>query len=85
MAWHKAITHQFGTGICDIDLPRQPLKLHLVQIWERKLSTPVLLYKGVERVKTISCSNYLAGSGYTGQQTTLNKCAALIKFLDFLY
>lgn len=34
MAWHKAITHQFGTDICDIDLRRQPLKLHLVQIWE---------------------------------------------------
>lgn len=45
MALHKAIIHQFGTDICDTDLLRQQLKLHLVQIWERKLSTPVLLYK----------------------------------------
>lgn len=45
MALHKAIIYQFGTDICDTDLLRQQLKLHLVQIWERKLSTPVLLYR----------------------------------------
>lgn len=53
MALHKAIAHQFGTDICDIDLPRQPLKLHLVQIWERKFSTSVLLYKEVKESKLI--------------------------------
>lgn len=53
MALHKAITPQFGTDICDIDLPRQPLKLNLVQIWERKFSTPVLLYKGAKESKLL--------------------------------
>lgn len=53
MSLHKAITQQFGTDICDIDLPRQSLKLYLVQIWERKFSTAVLLYKGAKESKLL--------------------------------
>jgi len=93
-SWRKKLVHEW---LCTKQLPtgleQTPVVLtcrdsHRNCAWSKtgrdKVINPTLVLQGSQRVKTISHSNYLPGSGFTGQQNALSKCTVVIKLLGYL-
>lgn len=93
-SWKKKLVHewlctkQLPSGLEQTSVVLTCRDSHQNHAWSKtgrdKVINSSLVLQGSERVKTFSHSNYLLGSGFTGQQNALSKRTVVIKLLGYL-
>lgn len=94
-SWRKKLVHEW---LCTKQLPtgleQMPVALscpdsHRNRTWSKtgrdKVINSSLVLQRSKRVKTISHSNYLPGTRFSGQQNALSKRTGVIKLLGHVY